>query len=43
MLDRREPFNNMGADYYRADTAVEAGRLLKRLKMLGVDVTINAA
>ena len=44
MLQRREPFNNMGADYYRTDTAVEARRLIKGLKILGIDVTIaNAA
>jgi transposase len=43
MLDRREPFNDLGADYYRTDTAVEARRLLRRLKSLGVDVTVNAA
>jgi transposase len=43
MLDRREPFNNLGDDYYKSDTNVEARRLIKRLKILGVEVTINDA
>lgn len=43
MLDRREPFNNLGDDYYKSDTNVEARRLIKRLKLLGVEVTINDA
>jgi transposase len=41
MLARREPFNDLGTDYYRADTAVEARRLIKRLKTLGVEVSIT--
>ena len=43
MLDRREPFNNLGDDYYKSDTNAEARRLIKRLKILGVDVTVNEA
>ena len=43
MLQRRETFNNLGDDYYRADTDAEARRLLKRLKILGLDVTVNPA
>lgn len=41
MLSRREPFNDLGADYHRSDTNVEARRLIKRLKILGVDITLN--
>jgi hypothetical protein len=43
MLDRREPFNDLGDDYYKSDTNAEARRLIKRLKILGVDVTVNEA
>jgi transposase len=41
MLTRREEFNNQGPDYYKRHNDTEARRLVKRLKTLGIDVTIN--
>ena len=43
MLSRRESFNNLGEDYYKADADAEARRLIKRLRNLGIDITINPA
>jgi transposase len=43
MLSRREPFENLGADYYRASPASEARRLVKRLQALGLTVTVTPA
>jgi transposase len=43
MLTRREPFENLGPDYYRTNPAAEARRLVKRLEALGLQVTVSAA
>jgi transposase len=43
ILTRREPFQNLGADYHRPNPEAEARRLLKRLETLGVHVTVTAA
>jgi transposase len=43
VLSRRQPFHNLGADYHRANPAAETRRLIKRLRDLGVDVTVTAA
>lgn len=43
MLERNEPFHDRGDDYYKSDTNAEARRLIKRLKLLGLDITINEA
>ncbi|MEZ5235904.1 MAG: IS110 family transposase [Acidimicrobiales bacterium] len=43
MLSRREAFSNQGEDYFKVDSAAEARRLIKRLQLLGLDVTINPA
>jgi transposase len=41
ILTRREPFQNLGGDYYRANPASEARRLVKRLQALGLQVTVT--
>ena len=45
MLSKREPFNELGHDYYTArhNPESEARRLVKRLAALGVNVTIRPA
>jgi transposase len=43
ILTRREPFQNLGGDYYRANPASEARRLVKRLQALGLQVTVTPA
>ena len=43
MLSRREPFENLGADYCRTNPASEARRLVKRLEALGMHVTVSPA
>jgi transposase len=45
MLSKREPFNELGHDYYslRHSPQTEAQRLLKRLAALGVSVTVQPA
>ncbi len=43
ILTRGEPFQNLGGDYYRANPASEARRLVKRLQALGLQVTVTPA
>jgi transposase len=45
VLTRREPFQNLGADYWdaRRNPAAETRRLLRRLEALGHRVTLEPA
>ena len=43
VIARREPYRELGADYFdRQRPAATADRLLRRLRRLGYDVTIAA-
>ena len=44
VIARREPYRELGADYFdRQQPAATANRLVRRLRQLGYDVTLAAA
>jgi hypothetical protein len=44
VIARREPYRELGADYFdRQQPAATANRLVRRLRQLGFDVTLTAA
>ena len=44
LIARREPYRELGADYFDQQQPVAtANRLLRRLRRLGYDVTVTAA